>query len=384
MNRLLINVDALRHNIQVVDGWMRTHGAGWSLVTKVLCGHVDTLRVLGRMGPPSLADSRLANLKALRTTWSGGTLYLRLPHFPALAEIVRLASASVNSELEVIQALDREAARQGRTHGILLMLELGDLREGILPGHLLEYGREILRLKHVRLLGFGANQGCLSGAVPNPDQLAQLTLYKELLELKFQRPVPLISGGSSTLLPLLLDGRVPRAVNHFRIGEAVFLGTDLLNGGILPGLRDDAFTLEVDVVEVKEKSLAPPGEVAGLSPFETFSVDTIQPGQRGYRAIVTLGQLDTDVRGLSPMTAGHELAGASSDLTVVNLGEDPGGLSVGDTLSFRPNYSALLRLMTGSYIEKRLAGDSAGSWTVLADQETASHGDALRHLPANQ
>ncbi len=49
----------------------------------------------------------------------------------------------------------------------------------------------------------------------------------------------MISAGSSVVLPLLLKGQVPNAMNHFRIGEAVFLGIDLVNGGRLEELRDD-------------------------------------------------------------------------------------------------------------------------------------------------
>jgi predicted amino acid racemase len=204
-------------------------------------------------------------------------------------------------------------------------------------------------------LGIGANLGCLSGAVPNVDQLTQLALYKELLELKFQRKLPMISAGSSAVLPLLLQGKVPRPVNHFRIGEAVFLGTDLVYGGTLPGLRDDAITVEADIVEIKEKSLLPLGETTSMTPFEAFQSETEGdqvPGQRGYRAVITLGQLDTDVTGLTPNNPKHQIAGASSDLTVVNLGEDPAGLGVGDTIKFSPNYAAFLRAMSTKYIEK--------------------------------
>ncbi len=141
----------------------------------------------------------------------------------------------------------------------------------------------------------------------------------------------------------------------------MFLGTDLVNGGTLPGLRDDAFTLEADIVEIKEKSLVPLGETTSMSPFASLQPEEYTPGQRGYRAIVTVGQVDTEVADLRPLNPAHQLAGASSDLTVVNLGPDPGGLSVGDTLTFRPGYGALVRLMMGKYIEKEIVSDAPGS-----------------------
>jgi predicted amino acid racemase len=240
----------------------------------------------------------------------------------------------------------------GKKHHIIVMIELGDLREGILPGSLIGFYEHVFKLDHVEVLGIGANLGCLAGIVPTVDQMMQLVLYRELLELKFGYSLPMISAGSSAVLPMLLEGRVPKRINHFRIGEAVFLGTDLVNGGILKGLRDDAFVLEAEIVEIKEKSLAMQTDSTGISTFEPISNEEFAPGQRGHRALLAVGQLDADVKALTPVDPNVQLAGASSDVTVVNLGDNPDGLKVGDSLKFRPAYSALVRLMIGKYIEK--------------------------------
>ncbi|MCA9320337.1 MAG: hypothetical protein KDB53_06365, partial [Planctomycetes bacterium] len=177
-------------------------------------------------------------------------------------------------------------------------------------------------------------------------------MYRELLELKFKRKVPLISAGTSIALPLLRDGQLPACVNHFRIGESAFIGTDLLNGDSLAGLRDDAFTLEVEVVEVKEKSMAASGETNGMMPFRSVATDAPEPGERGYRAITTIGQLDTDVSELTPLDPNHRIVGASSDMTVVSLGANDGKISVGESIKFRPSYGALVRLMLDKYVDK--------------------------------
>jgi predicted amino acid racemase len=354
MNRVTIDLHALQHNIRTVDGWLTDRDASWTLVTKVLCGHADTLDALQGLGVRSMADSRLANLKAItRVIENFESWYLRLPHLPAIPKIVDLADVSLNSEMRAIEALDAEARKRDKIHRVVVMVELGDLREGVLPGSLVEFYERAFQLDNIDVIGIGANLGCLSGVVPNVDQLSQLVLYRELLELKFGRSLQFISAGSSAVLPLMLEGRVPAGVNHYRIGEAVFLGTDLVNGGTLPGLRDDAITLEVEVVEVREKGLVPLGEVTSMTPFETFEDDEeIQPGQRGYRAIVTIGQLDTDVQGLTPLDDRYQLAGASSDLAVLNVGDDAEGLSIGDSIAFRPSYGSLVRLMLSPYVDK--------------------------------
>jgi len=357
MNRVVIDLRALKHNIEVVDRWMTSHNASWTLVTKCLCGHADTMRGLQLIGVHSIGDSRLENLTALeRVNPDFETWYLRLPHLAAIPDIVKHSDVTLNSEMEVIEAISVESQKLDKTHRIIVMIELGDLREGILPGTLTNFYDQVFNLPNIEVLGIGANLGCLSGAVSNVDQLMQLVLYRELLELKFNRPMPMISAGSSAVLPLLLQGSLPGPVNHFRIGEAVFLGSDLVHGGILKGLRDDAIFLEADVVELKEKNLIPLGESTAHTPFEPINqnTDVMEPGQRGYRAVISLGQLDTEVGGLTPLNPTHRIAGASSDLSVVYVGENPGGLAVGDSIKFRLNYAALVRAMSSKYIEKML------------------------------
>ena len=354
MNRVIINLEALHHNIKMIDSWMGSHGAFWTLVTKVLCGHSDTLKALQHLGVKSMGDSRIENLRAIDRIFPDfQSWYLRLPHSTVIKEVIQLSSISLNSEIDTIMALNEEAEAQKCDHKIIVMIELGDLREGILPGSLTKFYEQIFNLSNITTLGIGANFGCLSGMGPSIDQMMQLILYKELLELKFQRKLPLISAGSSVVLPLLLENQVPKGINHFRIGEAVFLGTDLINGGIIKGLRNDAITLEAEIVEIKEKSLIPLGNTTSRTPFDSFGDDQEHaPGERGYRAIVTVGQLDTDVSGLTPMNSNFKIAGASSDLTVVNIGKESEGLIIGDSIKFKANYAALLRLMSCKYIRQ--------------------------------
>ena len=353
MNRIIINLEALNHNIQMINDWLKDHGAKWTLVTKVLCGHSETLQALQLLGIRSMGDSRLDNLRAIeRINPDFEAWYLRLPHLSVINDVIALANISLNSETDIIEELNAEAGRQDRLHRIIVMIELGDLREGILPSSLTKFYKHIFELSNIEVLGIGANLACLSGTVPNIDQLTQLVLYRELLELKFGQKLPIISAGSSAVLPMLLKGQVPKSVNHFRIGEAVFLGTDLVYGSTLEGLRDDVIILEAEIAEVKEKGLVPLGETTARTPFETMNHTEHSPGQRGYRAIVTLGQLDTDVPGLKPLNPNHYIAGASSDLVVINIGEERNGLKIGDTIKFKTNYAALLRLMAGKYITK--------------------------------
>jgi predicted amino acid racemase len=355
MNRVLINLQSLNENLKTIGNWMDAHGACWTVVTKVLCGHQETLRALQAMGVRSMGDSRLENLQVIeRIAPDFESWYLRVPDLTSVTDVARLTDVSLNSEIETIESLNDEARRMGKTHGIVIMIELGDLREGILPGSLIDFYEHVFCLSHIEVKGIGANLGCLAGAVPTVDQFMQLVLYRELLELKFQHPLPLISAGSSAVLPLVLDKQLPKPINHFRIGEAIFLGTDLINGGILPGLRSDAIVLEAEIAEIKKKSLVSLAETTAMTPFISEVSEDRAPGQRGYRALVSIGNLDTEISGLTPLNPRYSIAGASSDITVVNIGEDADGLKVGDTIRFRPNYAAFVRLMDGRYVRKEV------------------------------
>ena len=354
MNRVTIDFQGLRHNIKIIKGWMDKHQASWTVVTKVLCGHTNTLTALQSLGIKSMGDSRLANLRAIeKITPDLETWYLRVADLSSVKDVVSLADVSLNSETEVISSLNDEAKKIDRVQRIIIMIELGDLREGILPGSLIKFYETVFDLSNIEVLGIGANLGCLAGAVPNIDQFTQLSLYRELLELKFKRKLQLISAGSSAVLPLLLEGTLPKAINHFRIGEAIFLGTDLINGGTLPGLKDDAIILEAEIAEIKEKGLVPLAETISMTPFESDQVNgDLSPGQRGFRALVSVGQLDTEITGLTPVNSDYHIAGASSDVTVINVGEFGSTLQIGDTIGFRMGYSALVRLMNNKYTEK--------------------------------
>ncbi|MCF7668880.1 MAG: alanine/ornithine racemase family PLP-dependent enzyme [Verrucomicrobia bacterium] len=358
MTRLEINKTALEHNFRTIQSWMERHQRSWCVVIKLLCGHEPTLTALLDMGIRCFAGSRLMNLETIRKinpnceTW-----YLRPPALSQIDDVVRYCNVSLNSELSTIRALDAEARRQDKKHNVIIMIELGELREGILPGSLIKFYESVLALENIEVWGIGANLGCLHGTVPSVEQLMQLALYKELLELKFKIRLPLISAGTSVALPMVLREVLPKNINHFRIGETLFLGNDLAGGRTLPPLRDDVFELHAEVVERKEKSLTPIGETGEVNPFPSVPLDQIKPGSRGTRALVAIGQLDCDVSGLEPVDSSTQIAGASSDLTVVNLQNTTGSPKVGGFVRFRPNYSATLSLMNSKYIEKVVVED---------------------------
>ena len=340
------------------------HGASLTVVTKALCGHEMFLRALVECGVERIGDSRLSNIAAARRAgFRGEAWYIRPPHHSAIEDVVELAELSLNTELSTLRLLSSAAERAGKIHRVILMVELGDQREGILPGSLVQVFEQALELGGIEVVGIGASLGCVAGTLPSVDQLSELVMQRQLLELKYDAGGLLVSGASSAALPLLREGLVPKGIDNFRVGESILLGTDLISGGTMEGLYGDVFRLYAEVIELKEKNLEPFGERhERLAPFGIAETDSGHvPGERGWRALVTVGELDTDVHSLLP-ARGRAMVGASSDVAVVNLGDSTGGLEVGSEIGFGMGYSGLVRLMESSYVAKVLAGsDMEGS-----------------------
>jgi ornithine racemase len=119
------------------------------------------------------------------------------------------------------------------------MIELGDLREGVLGENLIEFYQSVFQLENIQVIGLGANLNCLNGILPSHDKMIQLSLYKQLIEATFRVKIPWVSGGSSVTVPLLLRKMLPGGINHFRLGETLFFGNNLITGKSIKGMKSN-------------------------------------------------------------------------------------------------------------------------------------------------
>ncbi len=331
-------------------------------VTKGVCGSPLVARAMLEGGVRQLADSRLENLARLkRNGIQAELILLRLPMLSEAEKTVRLADISLNSELPVIRCLSAAAMRAGRVHQVVLMLELGDLREGVDPAEAVLLARRVATLPGIRLAGVGVNLTCYGGVVPSPDNLRVLAEVASDMEQAVGFPMGIVSGGNTSSLPLMLDGRLPEKINHLRLGEALLLGLNTVDGQPLPGARQDAFVLRAEIIEVKTKRSMPVGKIArdafGRQP------QFVDRGDR-RRAILAIGREDVLADSLSPLEPGVGILGASSDHLLVDVQDSQRVWVVGEVMSFRPGYGALLAAMTSSYVAKRFVDRSAGAVSV--------------------
>ena len=303
-----------------------------------------------RGGVASIGESRVKNIHRLKANGVATEFtLLRIPPLSAAEDIVTSVNMSLNSELSVIQALSEAAFRRGLVHDIMIMVDLGDLREGVWPDDLLPMVREVVELPGIRIAGLGTNLSCYGGVMPSEENMNQLVAYAYRIEAAFGIKLRYISGGNSSSLNLIASGKMPPAVNHIRIGEGIILGRETVQRVAWPGTFQDAFLLQAEIIELKEKPSVPIGDT-GEDAFGG-KPQFIDKGERD-RAILNIGREDVVVEGMQPVEPKISILGASSDHLIVDVTEAK-RVRLGGELAFFLNYGALLAAMTSEYVEKR-------------------------------
>lgn len=345
---LEIHLSRIRENARKLYRDCKAHGVEPVGITKVCCGQPEVARVLLEEGYRTLGDSRLENL-ARYNLLPCRKMLLRLPMPSRAEDVVRVADVSLNSEIATVHALSRAAARQGRNHGIIAMLELGDLREGC-PSEqdFKALCREVRGLPGLTLEGVGANFVCYGGAKPSTGALNELLRVKAEVEDELGISIPVVSGGSSTAERLMMAGGLPRGVNQLRTGALIQTGIGLMDEKI-EGYHDDAYILKAEVIERNTKPSMPYGELG----TDAFGHEH-QWQDRGpiQRCIVAVGREDVELECLEPLNPGVSVLGGSSDHVLLELKGDARDYRVGDIVAFKVGYVGVLRACTSHYVEK--------------------------------
>ena len=345
----------LKENYQFLRLEFEENNISWGVVSKLLCGNELYLKELIDLGVDEIHDSRISNLATIKKIDpSVQTVYIKPVAKRNLAKMLRYADVSLNSELDTIRWINKEAGKQGKAHKVIIMVETGDLREGVMGEQLVEFYSKIFELPHVEVIGLGTNLNCLNGIMPSSDKLVQLSLYKQIIELKFNKKIPWVSAGTSVTLPLMFNKQLPKGVNHFRIGETLFFGLDLFEEKIIEGMHGDVFELFTEIIEMQEKPLTPMGTMTTNPQGEVKPIDPDLFGQSSYRAILDIGLLDVDPKYLIQEDGEFEILGASSDMLILDLGKNPKNYKVGDLIKFRLKYMGALAILNSDYIEKKV------------------------------
>lgn len=344
--QLEFDLALLRSNADAVISRCRGMGIRVCGVVKGVDGLPEAARVLRAAGAAELGTSRLEQVAKCRAAGVPGPwLLIRIPGLTELPDVVALCETSLQSEWPTLLALEEECLRQNKTHRVIVMTDLGDLREGFWDKkELVDVCERVERdLPHVQLAGIGVNLTCYGSTKPTPEKMNELVGLARQVEQRIGRKLEIVSGGATSSFTLVHWGTMPAGVNHLRIGEAILLGKDLqVDWGIrdMDYLRMDALTLRAEVVEVKDKPTYPIGEFA----IDAFGRKPVYE-DRGIRrrAILALGRADVgELESLIPREPGLTVIGGSSDHCIVDVEDCPRRLQVGDIVEFSLCYSHML------------------------------------------
>lgn len=347
---LLINREKLAHNVRAMIKMGENAGIRIHFVTKCLQAWRPLVEVMHEAGAEYFADSRVENLKQIGDLGLSHMM-VRIPMMSNAGDVVRYADLSLNSDMTVIEALSDAARSIDREHGVILMVEMGDLREGFMPDEILETASRVLNLRGVWLAGIGANFNCYGGVIPEEHQLKALADMAAMIRQRFNIPLPIVSGGNTGSLYLLSEGRMPEGITHLRIGEGFLIGIETSFRKRIPDLFTDVFTLRAEIVELKRKPSVPTGLI-GPNSFNEIPV--FEDYGQIWRAILAIGEQDTRCGTLQPADSNIRFLGSSSDHMILDVTHAVRDLKVGDILEFSPDYAALLRASTSPYVHKRL------------------------------
>ncbi len=347
--RLVIDTNKLTHNVEQLVARCHAQGLTAMGVTKVFCADPTLTQCYIDGGVDYLADSRILNLKRL-VDFKLPKVLLRLPSLSEVEAVVQYSDISLNSELATIKALGAAAGKLGKVHKIVLMVDLGDLREGIWPSDFDATVAAILKVDNIELFGLGVNLTCYGGVVPTAPTLNKLTDLAAHLAAQFGVKAQLLSGGNSSSIYLLDAGTMPQSINNLRLGEALVLGRETAFGEAIKNTHSDVFKLEAEIIEKKIKPSLPIGEI-GMDAFG--NKPTFEDKGERVRAILSIGRQDVQVDNLIPENAAISIFGASSDHLIVDLTDVADDYQVGDIVRFDIEYGAMLALMTSPYVGRK-------------------------------
>lgn len=347
--RIVIDLKKFRHNAENIKKLCQDQGIDVYPVMKGVGCDRRLLEIIAELGFKVVADSRIQNLMKAQDLPMEKML-LRLPMLSAADEVVQFADISMNSELITIKALNEVAKKQNKKHKIILMVELGDLREGVLPRDVDAMVGEIVSLENIVLHGVAVNLTCYGCVIPDENNLGELCAIADRIKEKFGISMAVISGGNSSAIPLLLNHTLPKKVNVLRLGEAILLGTEAVEGTTIPGQYTDIFTLETELIELKDKDTVPTGQKG----YDAFGKPYEPPVDKGIRrrGIIAMGRQDMILESIIPVDEKISIIGGSSDHTILDLEDVKNEYKIGDIVRFNMYYTSMMYTMTSPYIPK--------------------------------
>lgn len=346
---LTIDTEKLAHNTKEVIKLCERKNITAMAVTKLFQGNPKITQLMVDAGIKCIGDARIQNLIRLKDIKAEKVL-IRLPMLNEIDLLVEYADISLNSEIETVRAISEYCTEHNKTHKVVLMVDMGDRREGVNEEDLLETAKVMAEFEGVELVGIGVNYGCFGGVIPSKESMTDFMNYakeiQESLNLKFTH----ITGGSSLHLHMIWEDILPEGVTHLRIGQSINLGVEDKYGKVIDGLYGDVYRLHAQVIEKKTKPSVPKGQI-GIDAFG--KVPVFEDKGNIDRLILGIGRQDVILDGLTANDSNIKIIGASSDHMILDITDSKKEYHIGDIISFDMNYSSLLSVFNSEYVYKK-------------------------------
>lgn len=316
MPRLIITLDALRHNLALMHERCRLAGAECMFVFKEAPLHpglvADVMQgtSVHRLGLVAWPHAALPAIQGVE-----------IHHVYAPSSMLAQQNAScdcvfINSlfTLHTLTHID-----SGKKPHLRLTLEAGDGRDGVLPEEIPDLCATIRHLDfHLR--GLSVNFACLSSEAPTTASLLFAVEQLQRVRTCVSPDIDLSVGGTD-VLELAEHASLPSDIQEIRCGTGITLGLYPLSGRAIPDARQDAFRLEAQILECRVK-------------------------HSRRLALFDVGTFHTAPEKLLPPLPGMTFAGSSSAYSSFDVTDCPETLREGMTLSFRLDYHALSRSLS--------------------------------------
>jgi predicted amino acid racemase len=348
--RIVADCDKIRANARAVVDLCAEHGIEVAAVTKSVCGQPEIVRAILAGGARTIAESRMDNVRRIREAGIDcNVMMLRLPALSEVDDVVALTQCSLGSEPRVLQALSAAAVRQGRSHEVVVIVESGDRREGVMPEDAADVCRLVLDLPGLDLAGIATSLNCLCGVMPTVENQRAFAGLVESLEARLGTRFRIVSGGHTNNLRFVMSGEIPERITQLRVGEGIIFGTDVVSRTKLPAPHQDTFKIYAETIELKDKPSAPEGPLGPDAFMRTHQWPDL--GIR-RRAVLAMGEIDLSVAFLKPARKGVTMVGASSDHTVIDVTDADPPVALGDQIEFDAEYTAVATGWSGTCATK--------------------------------
>ncbi|MDX2447180.1 MAG: alanine/ornithine racemase family PLP-dependent enzyme [Desulfobacterales bacterium] len=364
--RIEICLPQIRDNARMLTDLYGQKGISVMGVSKAVLGEPSIVEAMLQGGVRFVADSRIENIEKMKAAGISTQFVLLRTPLSQAESVVKSADISLNTELETLKKLSYYAKACNKIHQVIVMVELGDLREGVLPLDLTEFIRQAISLSHIKIVGIGCNLACYGGVKPADKNMHELSELFNTIEKEFHLGLTIISGGNSANYEWYKSTKDVGHINNLRLGESILLGLETVNRKTIPGLHTGAFQLVAEVIESKKKPSLPFGEI-GQDAFG--NVPVFQDQGIHQRVIIALGKQDILVSSLKSNNR-VEILGSSSDHIIINCKNN--NLKVGDEVNFNLDYGGLLAAMTSPFIKKQFVNRNDPA-TAEDPYRTAAH-----------